>query len=136
MYNNDAQKRKRGGQPGNHNARKHGFYFPILDEDQKQVFREAAEVNGLDEEIGIIRLELRSALKKDPANLKLVSQMLDVLTRLMRAHAKLGKSSQYILQKATENVLREVAIPLGIDISQIRPDKMKEYLDQKNANRW
>jgi hypothetical protein len=134
MFNNDAEKRKRGGQPGNRNALKHGFYYTVLDEDQKQSLKQADELDGLDEEIGILRIQLKSVLKNNPENIRLISQMLAVLSRLLHTRIKLAKDDRFALQKAIENVLMNVAVPMGLDLNQICPDKMKEYLAQKNSN--
>jgi uncharacterized protein YjcR len=42
-------KRKRGAPQGNQNARKHGYYSPLLDEEEQKDFFQATMVEGIDE---------------------------------------------------------------------------------------
>jgi hypothetical protein len=89
--------RKRGGQPGNRNARKHGFYsskFPTSD-------RKALETttNGsLNDEIDMLRLYIRlvisdsagddPAVKDRVAVLRALTQASTALTRLLKTQRK------------------------------------------------
>ena len=54
----------RGGQPGNQNARKHGFYSAVFTGQDKINLNQAAEIDGLDEEIALIRARLKSVLSQ------------------------------------------------------------------------
>jgi hypothetical protein len=112
-------KLKRGGQPGNRNARKHGFYASVLDEIQKQALKQAAQVEGLDDEIGILRLKLKSVVQHDPENVRLISQAAVSLARLLRTRNQLGKNDKNSLREAMQNVIRDIVIPLGLDITRI-----------------
>jgi hypothetical protein len=60
------EKRPRGAPKGNRNARKHGFYSQVLDETQQLHLDRALEVEGLDEEIGILRVKLLSLIENHP----------------------------------------------------------------------
>ena len=57
--------RKRGGQPGNQNARKHGFYSKHLPPEQKQEFDEALRIMHPYQELALIRVRI-NALLADP----------------------------------------------------------------------
>ena len=61
-------KRKRGAPKGNQNARKHGFYSKVLDEAERLDFELATGVEGIDEEIALIRVKIKSLLERDPEN--------------------------------------------------------------------
>ena len=113
-------KRKRGAPRGNQNARKHGFYSPVLDETGRQDFEKAALVEGIDEEIALLRVKLKSVVEHDPDNIKLIMQAAESLSRLLRTKYNLNKSDKKGLKEAIGNVLRDVALPLGIgaDISK------------------
>jgi hypothetical protein len=112
----DETKRKRGGQQGNQNARKHGFYSRVLDERERRDFEQAAGVEGIDEEIALLRVKLKSVLLHDPDNLKLIIRATGSLERLIRTRHNLNKEQKQGLTEAIGNVLKDVAIPLGIDI--------------------
>ncbi len=55
--------RKRGAPKGNQNARKHGFYSRVLDEAEQLDFELATGVEGIDGEIALLRVKIKSILK-------------------------------------------------------------------------
>jgi hypothetical protein len=117
--------RRRGAPYGNQNARKHGFYSSVLTEAERRNLRQAADVKGISEEIDVLRVKLKSILARDPDNVKLISQAVTSLSRLLRTRYKIGSDADPgdALQRGIENILRDIAIPLGLDISKIPHDK-------------
>jgi hypothetical protein len=109
-------KRKRGAPKGNQNARKHGFYSRVLDEAERLDFELASGVNGIDDEIALLRVKIKSILEKDPENIKLIMQATNTLAGLVKTSYKITKEQRKGLKEAIGNVLREVALPLGIGI--------------------
>jgi hypothetical protein len=109
-------KRKRGGQPDNQNARKHGFYSRVLDEAEQLDFELAVGVEGIDDEIALLRVKMKSLLEHDPENIKLIMQATNTLAGLVKTSYKITKEQRKGLKEAIANVLREVALPLGIGI--------------------
>jgi len=110
-------KRKRGAPKGNQNARKHGFYSKVLDEAERLDFELASGVNGIDDEIALLRVKIKSILEKDPENIKLIMQATNTLAGLVKTSYKITKEQKKGLKEAIGNVLREVALPLGIGIA-------------------
>ncbi len=108
--------RKRGAPKGNQNARKHGFYSRVLDEAEQLDFELATDVEGIDGEIALLRVKIKSILKNDPENIKLIMQATDALSRLVRTRFNISKKDKKGLKEAIGNVLRDVALPLGIGI--------------------
>jgi len=108
--------RKRGGQPGNRNARKHGFYSKVLNEAEQLDFELAAGVNGIDDEIALLRVKIKSILENDPENIKLIMQATNTLAGLVKTSYNMTKEQRKGLKEAIGNVLRDVALPLGIGI--------------------
>ena len=111
-----AKKKARGGQPRNQNARKHGFYSKVLDEAEQLDFELAAGVNGIDDEIALLRVKIKSIVENDPENIRLIMEATNTLARLIRTRYNITKEQKKGLKEAIGNVLREVAIPLGIGI--------------------
>ncbi|MDP3879441.1 MAG: hypothetical protein Q8Q07_03940 [Dehalococcoidales bacterium] len=109
-------KGKRGAPKGNQNARKHGFYSKVLDEAERSDFEQATDVEGIDDEIALLRVKIKSILERDPENIKLIMQATNTLARLVRTRYNLSKEDKKGLREAISNVLRDVAIPLGIGI--------------------
>ena len=108
--------RKRGAPKGNQNARKHGFYSKVLDEVEQLDFELASGVEGIDDEIALLRVKIKSILSNDPENIRLIMQMANVLERLIRTRYNITKDQRKGLKEAIGNVLRDVALPLGIGI--------------------
>jgi hypothetical protein len=107
-------KRKRGGQKGNQNARKHGFYSKVLDEAGRLDFELASGVEGIDDEIALLRVKIKSILEKDPENIRLIMQATNTLAGLVKTSYNMTKEQRKGLKEAIGNVLKDVAIPLGI----------------------
>lgn len=107
---------KRGAPKGNQNARKHGFYSRVLDEAEKLDFELATGVEGIDDEIALLRVKIKSLLAHDPENIKLIMQATNTLERLIRTRYNISKKDRKGLKEAIGNVLRDVALPLGIGI--------------------
>jgi len=108
--------RKRGGQRGNQNARKHGFYSKVLDEAERLDFELATGVEGIDDEIALLRVKIKSILERDPENIKLIMQATNTLAGLVKTSYNMTKEQRKGLKEAIGNVLRDVALPLGIGI--------------------
>jgi hypothetical protein len=116
-------KLKRGGQPGNQNARKHGFYTAVLDKDQKHRLKQAALVKGLDEEISLLRVKIQSVVEQEPGNTRLILQGVVTLARLLRTSNKLGFGKQESIGEAIRNIISDYGIPLGIARSKDNQNK-------------
>jgi hypothetical protein len=83
-------KRLRGGQPNNRNALKHGYYCSALTAIGKNAFIDAKQVDGLDDEIALLRASLKAVVLQSPTNVRLISEASASLVRLLRAREKLG----------------------------------------------
>jgi len=107
---------KRGAPKGNQNARKHGFYSRVLDEAEQRDFEIATCVEGIDDEIALLRVKIKSLVERDPENIKLIMQATNTLARLVRTRYNISREDKKCLRDAIANVLRDVALPLGIGI--------------------
>ena len=64
------EKRKRGAPKGNQNAVRHGYYSKILNARDRSDLNTAADMEGVDEEIALLRFEIKKAISGgDVANL-------------------------------------------------------------------
>lgn len=105
-------KRKKGGQPRNQNARKHGFYSKILDEAERLELEQAQDLEGLDAEIAVLRVKIQSLLEKDPDNVKLLLVATGTLARLLRTKYSLDKTQGKGLKDAISAVIKDLAGPI------------------------
>jgi hypothetical protein len=107
---------KKGAPAGNQNARKHGFYSRSLEEAEKLEMDEALYVEGLDQEIALLRIKLRSLIENHPDRIDLHLEAANTVARLVRTRYQISKEQKKSLKEAIHKVLTEVALPLGIGI--------------------
>ncbi len=101
----------------NQSTRKQNFYSRVLDEAERLDLELAAGVNGIDDEIALLRVELKKAITGgDAKNLRLLVNATNALERLIRTRYQITKEQRKGLKEAITNVLRDIAIPLGINI--------------------
>jgi hypothetical protein len=100
-------------------AKKPGFYDRVLDEAERLDFELAAGVEGVDDEIALLRVRIKSLLANDPENIKLLMTATTTLANLVKTKYKISKEQKQGLKEAIENVLKDIAIPLGLGIGQI-----------------
>ena len=111
---NNELKRKRGAPRGNQNARKHGFYSHVITEVERRDLKKAADIEGVDQEIALLRVRLKSILLHNPENTSLFLQVTTMLARLIRTRRYLGNMDETSLYQIVENVLLKLAVPLGV----------------------
>ena len=113
----EKAKKKRGAPKGNQNAAKHGFYSRVLDEAEKLDFEAASGVEGIDQEIALLRVEIKRAISSgDDKILRILVQATNALERLIRTRYKITAQQRSGLREAITTVLRDVALPLGISL--------------------
>ena len=110
--------RKRGAPFGNRNAVKHGFYSKTLNPADRSDLNLAADIVGVDEEIALLRLEIKKALSGGSvASLVPLAKAALALEKLVRARHLIFVEKRHTLELAVENVLRDVLLPLTDDDS-------------------
>lgn len=105
---------KPGAPKGNSNAKKHGFYSKALDKAEELQLEDARGIDGLDEEIAILRIKLRTIIQSDPQNIELALAAANTIARLVRTRYNISKEQKRSLKDAIAKVLTEIAVPLGI----------------------
>ena len=88
------------------------FYRQVLSEAERLALPEAEEIQGLDQEIALLRVKLRTALEERPEDLKLMLKGIELLVRALSTRYRLPRQSQEDLSEAIRGVLREVGGPL------------------------
>jgi hypothetical protein len=103
--------RKSGGQPRNQNARKHGLYSKVLSKDQKRRLKLAAGIDGLDQEIAILRLKFMDLLAAEGQNARLINESAETLARLYNIKYSHSRNDISKLKEAVASVLEDFSIP-------------------------
>ena len=101
---------------GSQTASNPGFYARVLDEAEKLDFELASDVNGIDDEIALLRVKIKSILEHDPENVTLIMHATNALERLIMTRYRITKEQRKGLKEAIGNVLKDIALPLGIGI--------------------
>jgi hypothetical protein len=114
-------KRKRGGQKGNRNARKHGFYSGTLSPAETSQLWNITNLEGVDPEIAFIRVKLQSSLQYDPGNRRVIREGSGLLVKWYSANYRLDPTDRNYLKTVVENLLeiasmRQSASPHGSQI--------------------
>jgi hypothetical protein len=114
-------KSKRGGQKGNRNARKHGFYSGTLSPAETCQLWNITNLEGVDPEIAFIRVKLQSSLQYDPGNRRVIREASRLLVKWYSANYRLDPTDRNYLKTVVENLLeiasmRQSASPHGSQI--------------------
>ena len=95
-------------------GRKKGFYSTALDEAEQLELEEAAGIDGLDDEIALLRVKLRTLAGEHPEQIELQLKAVNTLARLVSTRYNISAEQKKSLKQAVTAVLRDVAVPLGI----------------------
>ena len=93
---------------------KQSLYSKALDEADGLDFELAQDVEGIDDEIALLRMKIKSLLETDPENVRLIMQATDALARLVVARYRISTDQKNALKRAIGSVLKDLALPLGI----------------------
>jgi hypothetical protein len=103
--NQTQTKRKRGGQKGNRNARKHGFYSGNLSPAETSQLWNITNLEGVDPELAFLRVKLQSSLQHDPGNRRVISEASGLLVKWYSADYQLDATDRNYLKTVVENLL-------------------------------
>lgn len=85
-----------------------GFYASALSEAERLLLSEALEVEGLDEEIALLRVRLMKALEEHPENMQLLLKGVELLVKAVAARYRLSKKVEQDLYQNVLGVLRGI----------------------------
>ena len=103
--------RKRGGQKGNHNARKHGFYSSSLTAEEISWYWNLTVTEGVDPETAIIRIKLQNFIQQQEVNSDVLEKAARLLVNVCRAKYKLNRTQAAGLRQVVLNLwLRQAGI--------------------------
>jgi hypothetical protein len=97
-------------------GRPRGFYSRALDEAEKLELEEASRVEGIDEEIALLRIKLRELLEEQPERIDLHFEAANIIARLVKTRYQITREQKKSLKEAIQKVLTEIAVPIGVGI--------------------
>jgi hypothetical protein len=119
MERNRMKKKERnpvGAPRGNQNARKHGFYAKVLTEAEQLDLEVASGIEGIDDEIDLLRVKIKSCLTEDPDNIAIILEATGALARLIKVKYNLDSRQGKGVRDAIIEVVKDLAIPMGIGV--------------------
>jgi hypothetical protein len=93
---------------------KRDFYGPALGETRGLMLEEAGGVEGLDQEIALLRLRLRDLIRDYPEKIELHLRTANAIADMVKISYSISKEQKKSLREAITRVLTELAIPLGV----------------------
>ena len=124
-----SMKRKRGGQPGNQNGRKHGFFSSHLEPEEIQEFWDIIKKERVAPEVALIRVKLVSSLRRDPGNRLVLNEAAKLTAKLTTAQHGFNRSKSRKIKKALLDFWEYCADP-----SRSQPADMDEWLQKDESS--
>ncbi|MDE2901137.1 MAG: hypothetical protein OXN15_09000, partial [Chloroflexota bacterium] len=79
----ETERRKPGGQPGNQNARKHGFYSQLFPEEERDSFDKSRTLKDCADDIAALRHLIGNLIRRPKRNYRLINESFRELTRML-----------------------------------------------------
>jgi len=77
-----------------------GFYAEAMSDAERLALGDATQVDGVDQEIALLRLRLRTAIARSPEDLPLMFKGIDLLAKVIATRYGLGKTGREEIQEA------------------------------------
>lgn len=90
------------------------FYGSALDAAGRDDLAEALAIEGLDEEVALLRLRLRESLEQHPEDIELLHRGVRLLIQSLLAQHRLSPRQAVHLGEAVANVIEEFGTALGL----------------------
>ena len=129
-------KRKRGGQPGNQNARKHGFYSANLTPEEICEFLNATNLKAADRELAVLRIKIVSILKTSPGNRRVLMEAIKLVANQAGAKHGLDNKERNTVKKYLRKKLTDMNFLMCQDeLQQENKDLQNESNLHSQTNR-
>ncbi len=83
------------------------YYDPVVSASERTALAVAREVEGLDQEIAVLRVRLRRALEEHPENMTLMLKGVEMLVKAVSAGYRLSKEAKAELSESVTATLEE-----------------------------
>jgi hypothetical protein len=100
------KKRPRGGQPGNQNARKHGFYSVNMSPEEIEKFRQAVNQNNQDPALTALRQKVENAIINAPGNYRVLREGASLVVKYLNAKNDFGPVGNAFVKRTFRNILK------------------------------
>jgi len=101
------------------------FYQDALDSNQRVNFSKAASLEGVNEEISLLRVVIKKILDDDPENTKMLIAAVNLLAKLVKIRYTITPEQKQSLREAIQNIIKDVGVPLGVTLLSKKLDGSK-----------
>ena len=98
--------RRKRTKAGDKAATTRAFYESAMDEAEGNLLQDARKIEGLDEEIAVLRVKLRTAVDDHAENLPLMFRGIGLLVKAVSARYRLSKQSEADLSDSLDRVIQ------------------------------
>lgn len=77
---------------------------------------EAFQVEGLDDEIALLRVKLRALLEAQPDRIDLHFEAANVIARLVKTRYQISKEERKSIKEGIQKVFTEIGLPIGVGV--------------------
>ncbi len=92
------------------------FYSQALDEAEKIELEEALGIDGIDQEVALLRIKLRELIESRPDRIDLHLEAASTIARLVKTRYTITREQKKSLKEAITRVITEIAVPLGVKV--------------------
>jgi hypothetical protein len=123
-------KRRRGGQKGNRNACKHGFYSAALSPAETSEVWNITNLEGVAPEMALIRVKLQSSLQHNPGNRRVIREASRLIVKWYSENYGLDATCRSYLKTVVDGLLETASLrhSAGLQGSQ------KQMADRRNES--
>lgn len=97
------------------------FYGSALDEAERIALQHAENIEGIDSEIAVLRVKLRTAINQNEENLPLMLRGIDLLVKAVSTRYRLSKKAEADLSDSLAGVVRGVGGLLMPELFDLEP---------------
>ena len=128
--NQTQTKRKRGGQKGNRNARKHDFYSGAPSPAETRQIWNITNLEGVDPEMALIRVKLQSSLEHHPGNRRVIGEASRLIVKWYSANYELDATDSKYLKAVVESLLETASMRQSAGLQS----PQKQMADRRNES--
>lgn len=110
----DKGRTTRPGKPGSSQPRKPDFYTRALSEAEQEALGAARTVEGLDEEVAMLRVKLLTLLTERPDDYSLIMRGVELMVKAVSARYRISGKSEDDLYQSVVGVLKGMGEALGV----------------------
>jgi hypothetical protein len=110
------EKTPAGERSGDDVDKKPALYTRVLDEAEKLDFELAAGVDGIDDEIALLRVKIKSLLEKNTGDISDILKATELLVKMVKARYSMNKKQEKSLGESIRNIIKDIGVPLGVAV--------------------